>query len=314
MTAKYLLYIDMLGFSELTRNRPDEVRRLYSIIENLNCHKHDAFRVIVFSDTLLVYNLADPFFEYDHRYCVMFLIEFAQDLLYRLAGKNQFFRGVLTYGDFEHAQPRQVERFFGAALLKAYEDEKCIPCTGLFLHSTCQRFNEIFPTAAFNTEYSFVYLNQSLDRLYSGQLGEIPVAKDLLEDSDSQWSLAKDIRYLADVHIAMRSHPDPRVRQKHLMTWDFYSRRYPTLTALLEQNDFDPKCVSPDFDWREAYRRIHEGYRGMDVVPPTFEAFCEIIEEARGLAPKRRESCARRVSERKSQRRTSTFFLAAERE
>lgn len=78
MNKKYLLYIDFLGFSHLVKEKPEEVRRLYYLIEDLHCHRHDDFKVIVFSDTLLIYNLTDPVSDHDHNYIVMFLIEYSQ--------------------------------------------------------------------------------------------------------------------------------------------------------------------------------------------------------------------------------------------
>jgi hypothetical protein len=281
MTQKYLLYIDVLGFSDLVRDRPEEVRRLYRIIENLNCHKHDTFRVIVFSDTILVYNREDPFTDQEHSYIVMYLIEFAGDLLYSTIGKNFFFRAVLVHGEFEHVRPRQVERFFGRALIKAYQDEKKIAATGLFIDAEAQRHNDIFPVAPFNDEYSFVYLNQSLGRLESGQFGRIPVPKDLLRDVDGQWDLAKDFRLLADIHSLMQSHADQRVRDKYRATWNMYEQQYPKVVALLEKNKFDPKCISLDLDWRDAIKRIQDGYRGNGVTPPTINELDDIFEEAR---------------------------------
>jgi hypothetical protein len=286
MKKKYLLYIDILGFADLVLHRPEEVRRVYQIIEGLNCHKHDAFRVIVFSDTLLIYNIDDPFLDHDHSYIVMFMIEFTQNLLYSFAGKGFFFRSVLVNGEFEHTSPSNIERFFGSGLVRAYLSEKSIPCTGLFIHTDCQKYNDIFPVEPFNEEFSFVYLNQSLDRLMSGELGDLPVKGYWLEQTDSQWQLAKDIRFLSDVHSLMRSHIDPRVRQKFLMTWDFYRRRYEKLTRLLEENRFDPQCISTDFDWREANKRMRDNYRGHNIEPPTIDELSEILEEARKAGAK----------------------------
>ena len=94
MRNRYLLYIDILGFSNFVRKRSLQVPRIYRIIENLNAHHHDAFRVIVFSDTVLIYNFLEPLTNEDKNYYVMFLIEFAQNLLYEFAGKKGVFSGA----------------------------------------------------------------------------------------------------------------------------------------------------------------------------------------------------------------------------
>jgi hypothetical protein len=282
MKSKYLLYVDILGFSDLVRDRTEDVRRLYKIIEGLNCHKHDAFEVIVFSDTMLIYNKFDPFTDEARSYAVMFLIEFAQNLLYSTIGKGFFFRAVLVFGEFEHARPNNIERFFGKGLINAYLAEKAIPCTGLFIDSTSQRHNDIFPVERYSEEFSFVYLHQSLDGLSRGELGTIPVETWLLEQTDSQWQLAKDVRFLRDVYDNMRCHKDPRVRQKFLMTWDYYLRRYSDLLSLLVENSFRPECISPGFDWTEANKKILEAFRGVSIAVPTLDQLLDVIEDARG--------------------------------
>ncbi len=85
---RFLLYIDILGFSGMTMHEPKKVARLYSIIDSLNVHKHNLFKTIVFSGTVLVYNpvLANTRAERD--YLVWYLIEFAEDLHHRLTGQN----------------------------------------------------------------------------------------------------------------------------------------------------------------------------------------------------------------------------------
>ena len=54
----------------------------------------------------------------------MFLIEFAEDLFYRLADINIFFRGFLVEGDFEYDKGKNILMYYGKALLKAYDSEK----------------------------------------------------------------------------------------------------------------------------------------------------------------------------------------------
>src|SRR4051812_2952444 len=98
MTDKYLLYIDFLGFADLVKSNPAEIEKLYSIINSLNVHQHNTFKTIVFSDTILVYNIHDPKNKFEHEYLVMYACEFVNDLLYRLTDKDRYFRAILTYG------------------------------------------------------------------------------------------------------------------------------------------------------------------------------------------------------------------------
>ena len=85
---RFLLYIDILGFSEMTNNEPRKVARVYSILDELNVHRHNSFKTIVFSDTVLVYNpdLAET--DEERQYLVWYLIEFAEDLHHRLTGQD----------------------------------------------------------------------------------------------------------------------------------------------------------------------------------------------------------------------------------
>jgi hypothetical protein len=83
----YLLYIDILGFSELVLKK-GRIEDLYDQIDTLNSHEHTAFKTLAFSDTILIYNTV----EWGRHYLVMYLCEFAQDLFYRLVSRDLHFR------------------------------------------------------------------------------------------------------------------------------------------------------------------------------------------------------------------------------
>ena len=91
MKNKYFLYIDILGFSKMVEQDSPKVKEVFSIIDKLNVFHHECFETVFFSDTLLVFNKDYAVFEGDKNYLIMFLIEFAEDLFYRLADKNIFF-------------------------------------------------------------------------------------------------------------------------------------------------------------------------------------------------------------------------------
>ncbi len=281
MENKYLLYIDILGFSNFVKNSPEDVRRIYSIIENLNCHKHSVFKVIVFSDTILIYNKEEPLVKADHEYIIMFLIEFAQNLLYETIGKNYYFRAILLYDTFEHTTPKKVERFFGKSLVRAYLDEKSIPSIGLFIENSINKYNNVFPTEKYDEQYSFVYLNQTLDEIIYEEMYGLPIPKDIISDTDLAWDLVYDIQMLKDIFNNMRYHKDIGVRQKFLLAWDFYERRYFDFLTQLRKADFSPKIICPNLNWGKYFKRIREGYRGYLIEPPSFNEYSNIIEEAR---------------------------------
>lgn len=267
MVNKYLLYIDILGFSELVERSPYKIDSIYSIIDNLNVHKHEAFRTIIFSDTVLIYNKYDPSNDADHSYCVMFACEFVQDLLHRLVGKKRFFRAVLTYGAFDHYRLKNTECFYGPALVSSYKKEKVIQSHGLFIDNNCNRHNTIFKTAQYDKSLRFVYLTQALDRFRFFAQDGLPVDSSLLHDTDEAYHLMPEIRHLQDIYHFMHKHLDPRVRTKHLTAWHFYRSRYRDIIDQLERERFRPEVISPKYDWSEdiaALKRDHQCTIGLD--------------------------------------------------
>jgi hypothetical protein len=249
MINKYLLYIDILGFGELVEQDPKAIDEIYSIVDSLNVHRHDAFTTIVFSDTILVYNKNDPSQRYEHSYYVMFACEFAQDLLHRFVAKDRFFRAILTYGAFDHYRLENTECFYGPALVSSYKKEKMIQSHGLFIDNNCNRYNDVFNTAQYDTSLRFVYLTQALDRFsYFAQDG-LPIDASLIDDTDEAYVLMPEIRHLQDIYWLMHKHPDPRVRVKHLAAWHFYRSKYQVIVDELERNKFRPESISPKYDW-----------------------------------------------------------------
>ena len=85
--CKLLLYIDILGFSDLVK-RGGAVDDLYQTIDGLNVHQHQSFNTIVFSDTILVYNNVHPIDVSKYRIAVMYMCEFARKICFTDAEKR----------------------------------------------------------------------------------------------------------------------------------------------------------------------------------------------------------------------------------
>lgn len=249
MSERFLLYIDILGFAEMTRKEPRKVARIYSILDGLNVHEHKAFKTIVFSDTVLVYNPNIPESQKESEYLVWYLIEFAEDLHHRLTGQDVFFRAVLTYGDFSHYGLKNIDCFYGAALINAYLAEKKLPSVGVFIDDHCNSFNKYFRTERFNTDFSFIYMNRAMEELNSlaGGVFPLPTWDHSLEDGTP--FLPWQVQFLKDVHANMRTHPDPAVRGKFLTAWDYYQKRYPQMTRVLEQSNFNVDSLAGRKAW-----------------------------------------------------------------
>ncbi|WP_294736869.1 hypothetical protein [uncultured Pseudomonas sp.] len=269
MTDRFLLYIDILGFTEMVQAEPRKVARIYSILNTLNAHRHESFKTIVFSDTILVYNIEVAGSDADKEYLVMYLIEFADDLHHRLTGQDIYFRATLVAGDFSHYPLKHVECFYGTALITAHNAEKEIPALGLFIDKECLKYNRFFRCAPFNSKYSFVYLSQSIEKLNVYANGQFPVRDYQVHMGDIAPFITWQVRFLQDIHRQMREHQVPSVRAKYLAAWDFYKQRYPQMLKVLEDNKFDSASLGGAPDWDELrklmerdvsfYKRIGSG-------------------------------------------------------
>ena len=255
MSDRFLLYIDILGFTEMVAKDPRKVARVYSILDTLKVHKHNSFTTIVFSDTILVYNNGAPTNDYDRKYLVMYLTEFAEDLHDRLIGQDIYFRATLVAGEFFHYELDHVDCFYGSALIKAHKAEKDIPSLGLFMDNECAKFNQTFHLTRFNDEFSYVYLNQHLENLNKHAFGVFPTVfnppvGDVAPDVFGQ------IKFLQHIHDQMRSHPLPHVRSKFLTAWDFHKKRYPQMLRVLEDNQFKADSLGASSGWLDL-EKVH---------------------------------------------------------
>jgi len=256
---RFLLYIDILGFSEMTKSDPRSVARTYAILNKLNVHRDNSFRTIVFSDTVLVYNLIEARIDDERNFYVWYLTEAAEDLYSRLVGQDIWFRAVLIAGEFNHYQLENMDCFYGTALIDAYQSEKRLPMMGLAIHSSCIPYNRFFRVAPFTDDISFVYLSRPLEHLHTSSGDTYPFLGSIV--SDFSPSLPEGVRYLADIHNLMRTHPDPLVRAKALTTWDFYARRYPGMVAALVASAFSLDALAPARTWEDEQRALDESIK-----------------------------------------------------
>ncbi len=262
MDEKFLLYIDLLGFSDMA-DKPERVEKLYAIIDSLHVHRDDAFETIAFSDTILVYNKIEPGSLESTKVMVMFLCEFAQDLFYRLIGKDTYFRAYLTYGEFEHKNLTHIESFYGPALVRAYRRASAIQCIGLFMDNMLVPYSDIFETSSFDDECHYVAITQNLGRL-SYKANEYPLHPDLVVETDLLYLANYDITFLKNIHTHMASDRFPRrIQRKYANTWGVLKKHFPVLLRVLERAQFDPRALC-DVDWTDAMQRVgtNRGFHG----------------------------------------------------
>ncbi|MDH4389191.1 MAG: hypothetical protein QE269_10765 [Fimbriimonas sp.] len=256
-TPKYLLYIDILGFSNLVDSDWKRVDDLFRVVAGLNAHDHTVFRTIVFSDTIVIYNDTELDSEDHHDYIVMFMCEFAKDLLYRLAGRNISFRAVLVKGPFTHYNIKSTSCFYGQALINAYRSEKELPYTGLFISREISRRDKIFSTRKVNEDFDFVYITQALQQVEL--LTPLPFPAELFEDLDYPFLVYPELLYWKTMRSDATTHSDERVRQKCANTTMLLEAEYPSLRQVLYDTDFDLSSISP-IDWDAVASRFPEDH------------------------------------------------------
>ncbi len=259
MSHRYLLYIDILGFSDLVAKDTGKIDDLYEVLASLHAHNHDAFKCIIFSDTMLVYNLTFSGGLREPEYYLMFMCEFARDLLHRLTKRGIFFRAVITQGDFQHYELNSIPCFFGASLIHAYKSEKKIKAIGLFLESSLREYCDIFPKRRFDAEFDFVYITQALDDLEQESGGVFPLDAWYIEDTDLIWMVTPELLHLVDLYTHASSTLPESVKRKYRTSIKFFERRYPAVTTFLKNNAFDITKFSPKANWQQVLDRHPEG-------------------------------------------------------
>ncbi|EFN4619269.1 hypothetical protein JKL13_000234 [Escherichia coli] len=256
MNERFFLYLDILGFTDLVRQGSARIDDLYEVIASLNAHSHDAFKVIVFSDTVVVYNVNGGDTPADAKYLVMFLCEFVKDLMHRLTGRNVYFRAVITHGDFTHYEINGVPCFYGNALVDAYNSEKELKAIGLFIDKKISKYCNIFKFEEYNENYDFVYVTQSL---YEPESYQLPVSAQFIEQTDSKWFIYPEIMHVNDMYLGSvnDNYPDS-VRIKYAASWEMYRKHYPKLTSYLLSSGNDVTAISPGVGWGEVIKRFPE--------------------------------------------------------
>lgn len=260
VAQRFLLYIDILGFSNLVADGSPRIHDLYEVIASLNAHKHSAFRAIVFSDTVLVYNTDGGDTKPDRQYLVMFLCEFAQDLQHRLTKRGIFFRAVLVYGEFTHYELNSMPCFFGPALIDAYNAEKELQAIGLFMHKSIVGDSHIFKTMHFSEHFDFVFITQSLDRVENLYGGDFPMDRSIIEEVELIDHLVAELLHLEQLHHGKNKHETENIRVKYANTWSLFQAQYPKTLHFLEGTAFDWAAICPGAAWTNVISRFPENY------------------------------------------------------
>ena len=251
METHHLLYVDILGFAELTRSNPEKVEDIFRIVTNLRKCNECSYDILLFSDTILVTNRGMPSTADEQMFCVQWLFEFAINLQYELSQLDVFYRAVLVNGQFKSYKQESVDCFYGQGLIDAYRKEKDIKCVGLFLDKSISSHHGGFPSIRHNQDLLFAYTTESLEEhaKYSG--GGVVLDRFVLEQTDCCCRLSHDVKFLSQLYMHGRTHLNPDVRVKYLTAFNYYEHRYPNLVRSLVDSKFDVSIICKTFDWSQ---------------------------------------------------------------
>jgi len=241
MTEKSFLYIDILGFSKMTNNSPNKIEQVFQILDSIKVHRHFAFKTIVFSDTILVFNEDDS---RSDDYYVTYLCEFVQDLFYRTIYLNVFFRAVITKGEFKYQKLNNIESYYGKALVDCYNKEKELKAIGLFIDKSFSKEVVTFNTINYDSDFNFIILNQSLDFLNSISNGQLPIDHEHFEETDMLGRIDEDLLFFREIEYLKENHPKESVKLKYKNTYKLYRNQYPELFKTFEEQGFLPMTIN----------------------------------------------------------------------
>lgn len=239
------LYIDILGFESLVKSKSKKVDEIFKIFDGLNVFKHNSLQVVVFSDTILVFNKED---NWSKDYFITYLIEYAQELFYKLSWINVYFKGVITFGEFNYNLHENFQAYYGETLIETYKDEANLDGFGLYINKELNEEVIIFDTVPFNEKYDFVMLCQSYINLYDTTNGSLPVKIDMFTETDTYFRIDEDLRFFREIEFIKNNYPSEKIRNKYKIVYDIYKNRTKEFFEKFEKEGFIPFVLNSNYN------------------------------------------------------------------
>ena len=241
---RVLLYLDIIGFENLVRKNPVKVKQIFQIFDNLKVHKHFAIETVVFSDTILVFNKA---LNHSKDYYCTYLIEYSQDIFYKLLSINVYFKGILTFGEFNFFNMNNIQAYYGSALIDAHNDEKILEGFGLYVDKSLSDDIILFDKIHFSDKYDFILLCQSIKKLYDSTEGILPIDINLLKETDTFYRIDEDLRFFREIEFLKENHPSENIKAKYQKVYNTYKTYLPKFFKAFEVQGFLPFTINSDF-------------------------------------------------------------------
>lgn len=238
------LYIDILGFGKMVEDKSPKIDQIFKIFDSLNVFKHQSLHVVIFSDTILVFNKEN---DWPVHYFVTYVIEYAQELFYKLSHINVYFKGIITLGEFNFNELTNFQAYYGDALVETYHDETTLEGFGLYINKSIYSEVVTFETVPFNEKYHYVLLCQSYINLYDYQEGVLPIDLDILEETDSYFRIDEDLRFFREIEYIKNNHPSDKIKVKYQKVYDTFKARTPKFFEIFEEQGFLPFALHEDF-------------------------------------------------------------------
>lgn len=236
------LYIDILGFASMVKSKSDKIELIFKAMDSLKVFKHDLLQVIVFSDTILVFNKDES---RPTHYYVTYLIEYAQELFYKLNWINVFFKGIITYGEFNFKELNNYPAYYGEALIDTYNDEEKLSGFGLYIDKSLHEEVIIFNSIPFNDKYNYILLCQSFVNLYRDTNGLLPVdTPNIFSETDTYHRIDEDLRFFREIEYLKNNYPVEKIRKKYQDVYDLYKSCTPKFFDVFEADGFFPISLS----------------------------------------------------------------------
>lgn len=251
MDKKFLLYIDILGFSDLVKNDPKLIEEIFIYLDKLNfLQRHSSMKSIIFSDTILFFNKTD--IPLDHPYLIPLIgdmIELCQILMYYFIPKNIFFKAVISYDKFKYEKLNNYEYYFGTALINSYNNEKLMPLVGVIIDKDISAYNHYFKSVYLNDKFKYILLTNSITRSIH-DLGDEKMLT--IEQGTSQAGyINREILYFRNIYNLMNSSSEVDIRSKHSFTWNLYKSYYKNIMDDFVRFNFNLELIYTHIDIKE---------------------------------------------------------------